>query len=135
MTYKDSETGKERVTFAFNLSRNVPESGKFPRKNPASKKEDRPWFWVDEDYWVIRIYSKDWRPTGDCRYFTEADLRNMVKTLENDGYVQRENPSIKIEKDAAEARKSLESFYARKNPRKVRVTRTNPVISLEEYQP
>jgi hypothetical protein len=165
------------------------------RKNPVSKKDDRPWFWVDEDYATIHTYSKDWRPTGDCRYFTEAHLRNMVKTLEKDGYVQRENPSIKIEKDASEASKRLESFYARKNPRgskdhwfyidsekmqihtaaggdhpsktynyedeeefladiarfkadgykfmkdqasrprKFRVTRTNPVISLEEYQP
>ena len=34
VTYKDSDSGEERVTFAFNLSKNVPEKGRFPRKNP-----------------------------------------------------------------------------------------------------
>jgi hypothetical protein len=137
VTYKDSETGKERVTFASNLSRNVPESGKFPRKNPLSesgnlsKKGDRPGFWIDEGSLTIHTYTKDGRISGSYEFSKMSTVRGVAKALEKEGYDRIPNPN----KQATEASKRLESFYARKNPRKFRVTRTNPVISLEEYKP
>lgn len=141
VTYKDSDSGKERVTFAFNLSKDVPEKGRFPRKNPIaesgslSKKGDRKWFWVDDETMEIHTYSKDSQQTGRCLYYNDAALRSAATALEKEGYVRSKNPWKEIEKQAADASKRLEGFYARKNPRKFRVTRTNPVISLEEYKP
>lgn len=141
VTYRDAETGKERETFAFNLSRNIPAAGRFPRKNPISesgnlsKKGDRKWFWVDDETMEIHTYSKDNQQTGRCLYYNDAALRSAAATLEKEGYVRSKNPWKEIEREAAEASKRLEGFYSRKNPRKFRVTRTNPVISLEEYKP
>ena len=37
VTYRDAESGEERATFAFNLSKNVPARGVFPRKNPLRR--------------------------------------------------------------------------------------------------
>lgn len=37
VTYRDAESGEERATFAFNLSKNVPARGVFPRRNPLRR--------------------------------------------------------------------------------------------------
>lgn len=100
-----------------------------------SKKGDRKWFWVDDETMEIHTYSKDSQQTGRCLYYNDAALRSAATALEKEGYVRSKNPWKEIEKQAADASKRLEGFYARKNPRKFRVTRTNPVISLEEYKP
>lgn len=137
VTYKDSDSGKERVTFAFNLSKDVPEKGRFPRKNPIaengnlSKKGDRPFFWIDEESVTIHTYKKNGQSAGSYEFNTLSTVRSVGKALEKEGYDRIKNPN----KQAAEASKRLEGFYARKNPSKFRVTRTNPVISLEEYKP
>lgn len=171
--------------------------GEKTRKNPLSesgnlsKKGDRPGFWIDEDSFTIHTYKKNGQSAGSYEFNNLSTIRKVGKALEKEGYDRIPNPN----KQAAEARKSLESFYARKNPRgskdhwfyidsekmqihtaaggdhpsktynyedeeefladiarfkadgykfmkdqasrprKFRVTRTNPVISLEEYQP
>lgn len=38
VTYRDAESGEERATFDFNLSKNVPARGVFPRKNPYPRR-------------------------------------------------------------------------------------------------
>lgn len=38
VTYRDAETGEERTTFDFNLSKNVPARGVFPRHNPLRRR-------------------------------------------------------------------------------------------------
>lgn len=38
VTYRDAETGEERTTFDFNLSKNVPARGTFPRRNPLRRR-------------------------------------------------------------------------------------------------
>lgn len=38
VTYRDAESGEERVTFDFNLSKNVPARGVFPRRNPLRRR-------------------------------------------------------------------------------------------------
>lgn len=38
VTYRDAESGKERTTFDFNLSKNVPARGTFPRRNPLRRR-------------------------------------------------------------------------------------------------
>lgn len=96
-----------------------------------SKKGDRPFFWIDEDTATIHTYKKNGQSAGSYEFNTLSTARSVGRALEKEGYDRIKNPN----KQAVEASKRLEGFYARKNPRKLRVVRTNPVISLEEYKP
>ena len=96
-----------------------------------SKKGDRPFFWIDEETFTIHTYKKNGQSAGSYEFNTLSTTRSVGRALEKEGYDRIPD----INKQAAEASKRLEGFYARKNPRKFRVTRTNPVISLEEYKP